>query len=65
MEPTDQKKEEIKEPYSPTHTPNPPQDINPSHIPENDQNNISDHQKKRKKDEKISSSNPQKKSQTK
>ena len=65
MEPTDKKKEEIKEPYSPTDTPNPPQDINPSHTPEKDKNDISDGQKKRKKDAKISSSNSQKKSQTK
>lgn len=49
MEPRDNKKEKIREPYSPTHTPNPPQDINPSHTPEKDKNDISDGRKKKER----------------
>ena len=54
MKPKDNKKEEIKEPYSPTNTPNPPQDIDPSRSPEKNKNNISDSKKKKKEDAKVS-----------
>jgi hypothetical protein len=65
MKPNDNKKEKIKEPYSPTNTPNPPQDIDPSRPPEKEKNNISDSKKKTKEDAKVSQANSQKNSKTK
>ncbi len=53
MESMDSKREKTPEPYSPTNTPNPPQDIDPSRHPEknNDNNSFG---KQKKKDSKTS-----------
>ena len=54
----DNKPEKKQEPYSPTNTPNPPQDMDPSRLPEKNSDDVS---KKKKKDSKTTGSNSVKK----